>query len=235
VGLVALLVAPTAGCAIVRGSGKVETETRGVSGFTKVELAGVGELRITSGDTEGLTVTADDNVLPFISTEVKGDTLVISLEDRGMPITLTSASDIVYRLSVRDLAGVKVSGSGTVRVDGLKTDDLEIEVSGSGTVQASRLDVTQLRYILSGSGKASMSGAAKNLSVDINGSGSLDAAELEATGAYVEINGSGRATVWVKDVLDARVSGSGDIRYYGTPRVNQDVSGSGNVRSLGGK
>ena len=44
------------------------------------------------------------------------------------------------------------------------------------------------------------------------------------------ISGSGNATVTVSDRLDAQLSGSGQLTYYGNPpQVTQDVSGSGRV------
>jgi hypothetical protein len=41
--------------------------------------------------------------------------------------------------------------------------------------------------------------------------------------------------VWVKSSLNADISGTGSIRYYGSPSVNRDVSGLGSVVSLGNK
>ena len=49
------------------------------------------------------------------------------------------------------------------------------------------------------------------------------------------IGGSGKATVWATESLDARVTGSGTVNYYGDPKVNVSGSGSGRVKRLGGK
>jgi hypothetical protein len=38
--------------------------------------------------------------------------------------------------------------------------------------------------------------------------------------------------VWARDGLDARISGSGAIGYYGRPQVSQSVSSSGKTTSL---
>jgi hypothetical protein len=35
----------------------------------------------------------------------------------------------------------------------------------------------------------------------------------------------------VQQTLDAEVTGSGDIRYGGTPRTNVDITGSGSVKA----
>jgi hypothetical protein len=68
---VALLVTA---CSVTRGSGQLTTESRPVSGFTKVELSGTGELTIEQTGTESLTISAEDNILPRLTSEVSGDT-----------------------------------------------------------------------------------------------------------------------------------------------------------------
>ena len=61
----------------VTGSGKSATEEREVGPVTEVALSGIGNLTIRQGDTPGLTVTADDNILPLIETETSGKKLTI--------------------------------------------------------------------------------------------------------------------------------------------------------------
>jgi len=68
-------------CPVTRGSGKITTQSRDVSGFDQVSLGGSGELTITQGDKDSLTIEAEDNVMRRIETEVKGDTLFISQSD----------------------------------------------------------------------------------------------------------------------------------------------------------
>ena len=51
---------PTIG--VTQGSGTQKTETRSVSGFTRVTLSGIGTLNIQQTGTESLTITTDDNI-----------------------------------------------------------------------------------------------------------------------------------------------------------------------------
>jgi hypothetical protein len=53
--LIPILLMATA-CNVVRGSGNVITEPREVSHFNRVSMGGSGELTITQGDEESLTV-----------------------------------------------------------------------------------------------------------------------------------------------------------------------------------
>ena len=84
-----------AGCGIetVRGSGKVISETRSVSGFDSVAMSGSGKLVIEQGETESLTITADDNLLPRLPAEVRGGELHLG---RTGLVNLAPTQEIVY-------------------------------------------------------------------------------------------------------------------------------------------
>ncbi len=73
--IVLALLLVSSGCSTVSGSGNVVTETRQVSGFNRIDLAGSGEVTIQQGDAESLTIEADDNVLPRLTSEVSNSTL----------------------------------------------------------------------------------------------------------------------------------------------------------------
>ena len=82
VALTALLLS---GCTLagVRGSGDLVTESRQVSDFDRVALSGSGQVVITQGAEEGLSVEADDNLMQYVRTEVSGRTLELGLDAPG--------------------------------------------------------------------------------------------------------------------------------------------------------
>jgi hypothetical protein len=198
-----------AGCfgPIVTGSGKVTTEPRNVSGFTAVSLDGSGRLVIEQTGTESLTVTADDNLMPYIESDVSGKTLTLG-EKSGTNIS--PSKDVVFKLTVKSLENLDISGSGAADVKGLQGQALKIDISGSGEVSAD--------------------GAADDLNIGISGSGRYRGDRFRSKRARVDISGSGNALLAVSEKLDANVSGSGSIEYVGDPQVHQDISGSGSVR-----
>ena len=57
----------------VEGSGNVITVTRNVADFEAVSLSGFGELNITQGDAVSLNVRTDDNIMPYVKTEVRNE------------------------------------------------------------------------------------------------------------------------------------------------------------------
>jgi hypothetical protein len=75
-----------------------------VSGFTKVELTGVGELTIEQTGTESLKISAEDNLLPRLTSEVEGDTLILGEKSNTRIVT---TKPISYTLTMKDISGLK--------------------------------------------------------------------------------------------------------------------------------
>jgi hypothetical protein len=235
--LAAALALGLAGCVnignwqTIRGSGKVITENRSVSQFCNVSLGGSGELVITQGAEESLTIETDDNLLPHIKTEVSGDHLWIGWKNGN----LRPSKRIYYRLQVKNLDSVNLSGSLSARAGDLKTSHLELEISGSGNIKIGHLEARKVVTHISGSGDVALAGTVGEESIHISGSGNQQAGDLRCQTATVAISGSGQARLWVEDHLSAQISGSGSVDYYGKPRVDMHTSGSGRGHSLGDK
>jgi Putative auto-transporter adhesin, head GIN domain len=193
-------------CSVTTGSGNVVSESRNVSGFTKIDLTGAGEVTIDQNGTEALTIEADDNLMPKVTSEVVEGTL--RLGERSNLISLTKP--VKYRVSVKDLTGLMISGSGTVTAAKITSSRLAVDINGSGRVTAG--------------------GTVENQDLMISGSGDYQAKDLQTKITTVKISGSGDAAVSVSDSLDIQMSGSGKLTYYGNPpQVTQQISGSGRV------
>jgi hypothetical protein len=220
------------GDARIRGSGRVITETRQVSDFNRVSMGGSGELILTQGDIESLEVEAEDNIMPYIKTEVSGRTLRLRIDSKVRSISTTRR--IRYTLTVKELVGLDLSGSGRVDAGSIDTDRLEVDMSGSGELRVGELTAESFKLKLSGSGEAEVvTGEIVEQDIAISGSGNYRAGKLRSQAATVQISGSGDAVVWAAEQLEVEISGSGTVEYYGRPAVSQKVSGSGRIRSLG--
>ena len=233
--LLAIVISLLSACGfrIIRGSGKLVTESRSVSNFDRVSLSGSGEVIITQSGAESLTVETDDNVIKYVTTEVRGGTLYLGFDTKEP--TSVSPTRLRFDLNVKDLVGLKISGSGDITAASLDTDRLEVGVSGSGDVQIDALTTEEVEVTISGSGDVELAGEATGQDVTISGSGGFHAVGLEGETVDVTISGSGSATVWATESLDVRISGSGSVKYYGSPTVNLSGSGSGKIRGLGEK
>jgi hypothetical protein len=195
------------GCATTeRGSGTMASVTRDVSGFNEVALNGVGNLTIRQTGSESLTIEAEDNVLPEISTEVEGNRLTIETE-YDMP---APTQPINYELTVRDLSALELPVAANVDASDISTDSLDVTISGAGDMK--------------------IAGEADSQDIEISGTGRYQAEDLESEEAEIDISGSGEAVVRVSDHLHVEVSGSGSVEYIGNPTVSRDITGAGEVR-----
>ncbi len=192
------------GPAIV-GSGKTATESRTVPAFRKVELQGSIDVEVTVGSAGPLKVEADDNLVKMITTEVRGDTLVVST--KGGSYSSKTSMKVVCSTASFDAGSI--NGSGNMLVRDVHGKDVSFDISGSGSIAAS--------------------GSTDTLKGDIQGSGDLHLDRLTARTAKVGISGSGGADVNVSDDLNVDIAGSGDVRYQGKPQVHKSISGSGGV------
>jgi len=209
----------------VRGSGDVISESRSVSGFTQVMFKGSGRVSVEVTGEESLTIEAEENLMPLLTSEVENGVLVL-----GSNEAISPTQDIVYTITVDRLDGVTIQGSGELSAPDVETSAFEAIASGSGELFLPNLTTQELVVRISGSGDAQVSGSASHLELDVSGSGSYLGQDLVAMTANVDNSGSGDATVNVRDNLKATLSGSGSIIYFGEPAsVDSSVSGSGEI------
>lgn len=223
-----IIVALTTDTFFLRGSGDLTTEKRDVSDFDRITLKGQGTIIIDQTGEESLKVTAEDNLIDIIETEVEGNTLKIGVKKEWFLWALWPTKKIEYHISVDELEQITISGSGNIETDGLKADDLKIQISGSSKGDMA-IEVKSLDINISGSGKFVFSGKARNQEINISGSGNVDGEKLKSEDAAFTINGSGKGIVNASDTLDVNINGSGDIKYLGSPSIDKQISGSGKV------
>lgn len=205
------------------------TEKRNVSGFSEVGFGVAGELIISLGNEYSVVLEGDRDYISEIETIVSGGELRIKRDkwfDAGN-------SKVVVRITMPDLEGVSVSGSGRVTVnDPLKGGDLDISISGSGKAFLRDVALSDVECHISGSGSLNIagSGTIERLEMNISGSGDYVGADTRVGTLEANISGSGSCDCHVTGMIRASISGSGHINYSGNPKIDAAISGSGKVR-----
>lgn len=217
---------------IIKGSGNVISETRQVSDFDRITLSGSGDVIVTQGMGESLTIETDDNVMGHVKSEVDGGTLNLGFEQG---INFISPSQLVFYVDIDDLTGLTISGSGAIEADRIETESLDAGISGSGNIKITELRASEVGANISGSGEIDLAGEVVNQDVNISGSGEYQTGDICSETVSVNISGSGDATVCALERLDTNISGSGSVNYYGRPSINSSGSGSGEIINLGEK
>jgi len=211
----------------VKGNGKIVQKTRNVGSFDGVGVSGSFDVFLVSGSEGKLELSVEENLASYLITEVKDGNLKIRWK-KGTNIRTTKNTTVTVYF--KDINSLAMAGSGDIiSKDKIKGNSLGIAVAGSGDIKL-EMDVQKAKSAISGSGDIELSGKATEFKAAVSGSGDIDAYDLQTEKAELKIAGSGSIGISVKQEIIARVSGSGDIKYKGQPRIEDiKVSGSGTI------
>ncbi len=199
----------------VFGSGRMISEERAVGPFNEVTIDGSMDVIVYPGANIPLTVEAEDNVMRFVETYVSGTTLRIKMRNG---LNLKRHKQIIVHVRSDEYRKIISSGSGALTSsDTIHTNQFIAELNGSGNAKL-KLDANEVRLYVNGSGNIRADGKTREYYSSIEGSGDIHAEDVQSLNADVRITGSGNQSISVSERLNARITGSGNIRYRGTLR-----------------
>ncbi len=219
----------------IQASNTFASEDRPVSGFHAIAISTVGNVLLSQGEEESLTIQGSDNVIPLIKTTVVNGVLEIKTDEPLNIVGMQGKNNLTFILKVKQLDGITVSGVAQVNMDQLAAPSLDLTLSGAGKVNLQMISGMSLKVTVSGVGDVTLSGIYRTAEFVISGAGPLNAADLRLQTADVKVSGVGSVTLWVTDRLTGTISGGGSVSYYGNPQADTSTSGVGSFKSLGDK
>ena len=208
----------------VRGSGKVATEERKVKDFTGVELATMGDLLIQVGEKERLEIEAEDNLLPYLETEVRGGMLKIKKSRR---VNLKPRKPIRYYLTVKKLDRIVISSAGNVEAPDLKAERFSIISSSAGDLEMGDLDGESLEIEMSSAGDVNMGNVdVRTIEVTISSAGDLELGDLEVNSLEMRMSSAGNAQIGnlLAKTFNLENSSAGTMEIKGGKVEEQEIS-----------
>jgi len=213
----------------IKGNGKMTTENRSTSNYEGVSLIGSMDVELVAGKEGQLKIEAESNLIEYITTNVENGKLKISVE-KGVSLNPSNNKKIKVTVPFEEIEEVSLTGSGDIwNKDQIKSEYLKVNMTGSGDI---KLDVyaKELKSGITGSGDISLSGKTNSLDCTVTGSGDFKAFNLQAKMVEASVSGSGDIQIYASESLTAKVSGSGDITYKGNPeKENFKTFGSGDI------
>jgi len=203
-----------------------------VSGFNSVEVAGPYEVQVRTGSGPSVSANGPQKMIDHLVVEVRGDKLMIHPEQqRGMfHFGWHFNGKVHVEVTVPQLAGATIAGSGDIQIDRVQGDDFEGVVAGSGGLNVDALEVRQLKLSIAGSGSAkAVNGKAQTAKYDIAGSGDVDARNIQTNDVDVSIAGSGSIRAHASGTAKVSIMGSGDVDVAGGAKCSVSKAGSGDV------
>lgn len=187
-----------AGC--VQGQGPVTSETREVGAFSRIEATSGIRVEVRIGPSEAVKVTAQENLLPVIATDLRGDTLGIEARK-----DFTTIEPVTVTVVVPALDGITLSGGSQAVIDGLDTESLELRIRGGAQVTAA--------------------GSVGSLALDADGGATASLKDLSVRVATVSLESGASTTLTASDEVSGTAAGGARLTVLGGADVSVEESG----------
>lgn len=236
-------------------TGKTVSKTFAASAFDRVSLEDSDNVVVRVGPAASVTAQGDSAIVDRLDVRVEDGELKIARKGKGnwfssggrkgnATVTVTvpqlagASVEGSGNMTVDRVAGAEfqaaVAGSGDMRVGAIETRGLDAAVAGSGNLVLDRVATGPFKIAIAGSGNLSAQGTAEAADVSIAGSGDVEAASLVAARGKVAIAGSGNVALGVRGSAEVSILGSGDVDIHGAANCKTSKMGSGEVRCHAG-
>lgn len=210
------------------GNQDVRGESRRAEGFNQIVSSGDYKVFVQQGESYGVEVWAESNLLPWIETEVIDQRLII--RTRGFRSLLHNHPIEVF-ITTPLLNGLLLSGSGMIKTSRFTSEQFNVILSGSGDIDT-QVSTQFMSAHVSGSGNIYLQGEATQGRFVISGSGKIKSFKALQRNCEATILGAGNMYLNTVETIDARITGCGKVLYINHPIVNKNIYGSGNVLNM---
>ena len=191
---------------VLEGSGNFVTKHRKLNAFDNLQINISADIDYIASDEYKIELSADDNIIAALSTDVRGNSLVV---DTDQSFTTRSRIHVVI-YGPTALKSIEIDGSSDISLKGLSSNSFNISLDGTGDIKAE--------------------GSVRDLTIDVDGSGSVNTKALQADNVSIDVDGSTNVTVTANTKLDVTIDGVSNVTYYGNPSsINKSVDGVGTV------
>jgi hypothetical protein len=214
-----------------KGTGMATERSFNVSDFNGIDVSGGFDVILLQGNTESVTITAQENLFEHIKVKVDNGTLKIYTRNN-----IWATKPMKARVTFKSINNLKVSGGGDVTSETqLNIKALDIDISGGGDF-SSFINSEELDYRISGGGNTEIKGKTKDYHIDVSGGGDMKSEvnssiiwcriagggdlylsnELKASEADIGINGGGDMDLKTNaEILKCSITGGGDAHLSG--------------------
>jgi hypothetical protein len=175
------------------GSGKVVTESRDLASFHGVSVSRGLTVHVLRGLAASVRVTADDNLLPQITTSVADGRLTVTVEG-----AIQTHSQLLVEATTSEALDMLSAVSGTtVEVADLDAGSIAVTVSSGSTLKAS--------------GKATL------MSLTVASGSTANLRDVQAVTAHVNLDSGSTAFVTVSSLVDGTCKSGSTLHVLGHP------------------
>ncbi len=233
--IVAIILLLTCSCSdekkwdCVKSTGKEITEDRMISGFDEIYVEDKIEVELFQDTIFKVEVTAGENIIGKVFTELNGRTLEIR-DGNKCNFMRTYKKQIRVRLHVPGLKKITHEGVGTIKSMNVMVEDtMDLWITSAGNIDL-EVNCNKVLTHMMGTGDLTLSGTSYEHSCISTGLGFFDGDQLQTNYSWISWNATGNAKVRVSGLLIAHLKLSGDIYYSGNPpSIISEITGSGKL------
>ena len=207
----------------VEGSGTIATEQRTINQyFDKIAASSGVTVSIEQGTPSAIAIETDDNILPYVITQVENETLVIKIEG-----SVNTMSPINVTIRMNSITGLEsASGSKISTKNTLKGNTLNLKASSGGKINAN-FEYENVACESSSGSSITVAGKALTLKTSSSSGSKINAEELAANDIYAQASSGSKIIVKPIVKLDAKASSGSSIKYNQEPKIISKVESSG--------
>lgn len=204
----------------VIASGADVTRNVNVGRFSSLDVSSAIKVNYAVGSNVSVSVTAPENVMPYVVVKVDGDELEcylkhksFNLKNRQIVVNITApmvkeieasgASSVNVLSDVSGMASIEADASGASNVNfkSLSADKVEFDVSGASSIIATTVKAKLADLEASGASNITIAGTASSVGASASGASNIDISGLTVSGgslsasgaSNIKANGSARA------------------------------------------
>jgi hypothetical protein len=208
-------------------AGAMTAKDFAIGDFKHIESAGSFDVTVRTGSRASVRAEGPQKILDRLIVEVKGDEL--SIRPRNGSFNWSRSGPVRIAVTVPELHGATLAGSGTLSVDKVVADNFKATIAGSGDISLPSIAAKSVEFEIAGSGSGSLAGQAEHAKYVIAGSGELDASKLITRELKLTIAGSGSLDANASGTATGEILGSGDARIGGGAKCTIEKAGSGSI------
>ncbi|MBE9468797.1 MAG: DUF2807 domain-containing protein [Bacteroidetes bacterium] len=196
----------------IKGDGQIITETRQVAGFAGIKIKNRIKVKYIQDSKQKLIVTADNNLMELIKTEVKDDTLNIYTSKN-----YSFNDTIIVEISSNKINFINLSQKSEFKgLNKISGDTITFNLNSCSKLNAD-INFTCLNCNAISKSIVNLSGNVETLKLKNNSKSKFSANNLIVKKCFIEAKMHSKSEVNVSKELNVEAQGKSKIKYSGNP------------------
>ncbi|MFN4096868.1 MAG: GIN domain-containing protein, partial [Sphingomonas sp.] len=193
-----------------------ESTTVMLTGYERLRVDGPFLVKLIDGEPPRAVITGDRRAIDRVSVRNMGGQLVIGPRNQTFEGWSEAGGAVTVTVGARGLRGININGGGSVDVDRMGGQRVDLGVNGAGSLNIARLDADQLAVTLTGTGAVRINGGmTRTARFGSYGAGSIDATGMRVNDLVIQSQSAGDSRFTARYTAQIASLGTGAVRVAG--------------------